>query len=194
MRGLGQRVARAPVQPGQAPKRRPAAGGGRVGPRGHAASVSPLIGLPTYVFDRRLARRAAAGVHVPQVGPAARQAVARGHLDHRHLRQAIRRAAPRRENMQVPAGRQLQGAADEIAGRRGREDQALLRQAVARRQHAAAGYRHAATGTADGAGAGQSGAAADGPLATDGAGDIEAPAGDLAGAAEAAAVSWCPPC
>ncbi|KAG1261736.1 hypothetical protein G6F66_014341 [Rhizopus arrhizus] len=55
--------------------------------------------------------------------------------------------------------------------------------------HAAAGYRHAATGTADGAGAGQSGAAADGPLATDGAGDIEAPAGDLAGAAEAAAVA-----
>ncbi|KAG1457070.1 hypothetical protein G6F57_014968 [Rhizopus arrhizus] len=61
--------------------------------------------------------------------------------------------------------------------------------AIARRQHAAAGYRHAATGTADGAGAGQSGAAADGPLATDGAGDIEAPAGDLAGAAEAAAVA-----
>ncbi|KAG0924804.1 hypothetical protein G6F31_018978 [Rhizopus arrhizus] len=88
--------------------------------------------------------------------------------------------------MQVHAGRQLQGAADEIAGRRGREDQALLRQAVARRQHAAAGYRHAATGTADGAGAGQDDVVADGGVAAQGAANVQAAVGHLCVAAQLA--------
>src|SRR2546427_6392067 len=58
--------------------------------------------------------------------PAPRQVAARGHLDHGHLGQAVGRAPARGEHMQVHAGGQLQRAADEIAGRRGRIDQAAL--------------------------------------------------------------------
>ncbi len=89
---------------------------------------------------------------------------------------------------QRAARRQRQVAADgdrsgAIAGT------AAIARAIARRQHATAGYGHATAGTADGAGAGERGATADGPLAADVAGDVQATAGDLTRAAEASTVA-----
>ena len=82
--------------------------------------------LPTHLFDRCRACCNRARVYVHQVMPAARQIRARGDLDDGDFRETIRRAAAGREDVQVDAGRKLQGAADEVARRRGGEDQAFL--------------------------------------------------------------------
>ena len=85
--------------------------------------------------------------------PAPCQVAARGNLDHRNLGQAIRRAAPGGEDVQVDAGRQLQRAANEVAGRRGGVDQPFLTNFFARRQYAvdgiAAGFDDGAHGFLD---------------------------------------------
>ena len=92
--------------------------------------------LPAEFVDRRLAAGDASGVDVHQVVPAPRQVVARGDLDDRAFGQAVGRAAAGGEHVQVHAGRQLQRAADEVAGRGGREEQAFLLHLFAGADHA----------------------------------------------------------
>src|SRR6185369_2549516 len=87
--------------------------------------------LPADVLDRRFAVGDAAGVDVHQVVPAAREIGPRRDLDHRHLGEAVRRAAPGREDVQVHARGELQRAADEVARRRRRVDEAAIDAAVA---------------------------------------------------------------
>ena len=81
---------------------------------------------PADFFDGGRAVGDDTGVDVHEVEPAPRQFAARGDLDDRAGGQAVGRAAAGGENMQVHAGGELQGAADEVAGGGGGKDQAAL--------------------------------------------------------------------
>ena len=92
--------------------------------------------LPAELLDGGVAGGDAAGIDIHQIMPAPRQFASGRDLDHRHRREAVRRAAPGREHMQRHAGRELQRAADEIAGRRRRIEQALVARPLAGRDDA----------------------------------------------------------
>ena len=101
--------------------------------------------FPAQLLDARLPVGDPAGVEVHEVVPAPGEVAARGDLDDRAFGEAVRRAAAGGEHVHVHAGRQLQRAADEVACRRGGEDQPALPgpELLARRQHVRDGRRAA---------------------------------------------------
>ena len=90
-----------------------------------SAQVPPTTGyilhhlkkFSTNVFNGFFAGGDGACVDVHQVMPAPGQVVAGGHFDERNRRQALGCTTSGRESRQIHAAGQLQGAADEIAGR-----------------------------------------------------------------------------
>src|SRR5260370_39860061 len=89
--------------------------------------------LPPNFFYSCSAGSDAAGVNINQVGPALGQCCARRNFDHRDHRQSVGTSLPRSENMKVHRSELLRSA-DEIARRRGSENQALGRDLFALRR------------------------------------------------------------
>ena len=82
--------------------------------------------LHAHLFNRLGAVGNRACVDIHQVVPTACQIGTRSHFDDRHLCQTIGRATACGEHVQVHPRRQLQGATNEVTGRRGGVDQAFL--------------------------------------------------------------------
>ena len=88
--------------------------------------------LPAHVFNRFAAICDGSSVDVHQIVPAACQVAAGGDLDDGAFSQAVGRAAPGGEDVQIHTGGQLQRAANEVAGGGGGVGESLLFQLFTR--------------------------------------------------------------
>src|SRR6516162_4270012 len=74
--------------------------------------------VPADLLDAGFTCGNATGIEVDEVVPAAREVASSGNFDHRTSSQAIGRASPRSEDVQIHSGRKLKRATDKVAGRR----------------------------------------------------------------------------
>ena len=81
--------------------------------------------LRAHFLNRGIAGSDPAGIDVDKIVPPHRQSAVGGKLDHRSQRKSLGSPSAIGENVQVHRCRELQRAADEIAGRRGRKDHTL---------------------------------------------------------------------